>query len=378
MNDPRKSADDIAFERELAEASRAYRAADQAGAEAGPPPAMDEAIRAAARRAVQAGPRPVDKPWLLRFSKPLSVAAVLVLTASLVIVMKQEAPDFEPPVPDKVAKIALPKEAMQAEVLEEKAPPAAPPASVAPAKPAPEVPAFTAGKPAADTSLRSAAGDARVTGNVAASPPQVAGTLAVAPPAYAPTLPMPSAPAPAPAPAAAPPAPAAYAKAREAVQAAAVPEITIAAERREAAAAAPVALAKQESAAEKPAAAPALQAKLAAGASNAAALRNKADSGPATTGAPAPARAVALAPAAPAPAPVVVVPLPPGSSVAKEIARMADAARDNEAPEAWLKRIVELRRQQKTKEADEEFARFRKRHPTYVIPAELKAAAGGD
>jgi hypothetical protein len=52
----------------------------------------------------------------------------------------------------------------------------------------------------------------------------------------------------------------------------------------------------------------------------------------------------------------------------------ADAAKTSEIPETWLKRIIELRKQVKDKEADEELARFRKAYPDYVIPAELKAA----
>jgi hypothetical protein len=44
-----------------------------------------------------------------------------------------------------------------------------------------------------------------------------------------------------------------------------------------------------------------------------------------------------------------------------------------ESPAQWLKRIVELRREGKTKEAEEELARFRKRYPDYRLPAELKS-----
>lgn len=44
-----------------------------------------------------------------------------------------------------------------------------------------------------------------------------------------------------------------------------------------------------------------------------------------------------------------------------------------ESPARWLKRIVELRREGKTKEAEEELARFRKRYPDYRLPAELKS-----
>jgi hypothetical protein len=40
----------------------------------------------------------------------------------------------------------------------------------------------------------------------------------------------------------------------------------------------------------------------------------------------------------------------------------------DEAPEPWLKRIAELRRQGKHDEADEALAEFRKRYPQYIIP----------
>lgn len=44
-----------------------------------------------------------------------------------------------------------------------------------------------------------------------------------------------------------------------------------------------------------------------------------------------------------------------------------------ESPTQWLKRIVELRKEGKTKQSEEELARFRKRYPDYRLPAELKS-----
>ena len=44
-----------------------------------------------------------------------------------------------------------------------------------------------------------------------------------------------------------------------------------------------------------------------------------------------------------------------------------------ESPAQWLKRILELRKEGKTKEAEEELTRFRKRYPDYRLPAELKS-----
>ena len=59
-----------------------------------PPPALDDAIRAAARRAVASRPRPAGATFGRAWRGPLSIAAVLVLAVSLVIVMREEAPQF--------------------------------------------------------------------------------------------------------------------------------------------------------------------------------------------------------------------------------------------------------------------------------------------
>jgi hypothetical protein len=64
-------------------------------------------------------------------------------------------------------------------------------------------------------------------------------------------------------------------------------------------------------------------------------------------------RARALASAPPAPA----------------AAKLSDAAL---TPEAWLKRIVELRQQGREREAQESLAEFKKRYPDYKIPEALR------
>lgn len=64
-------------------------AAYRASPDDAPPPALDDAIRAAARRAVGSQPRPAGASFA-RWQWPLSVAAVLVLSASLVVVMREE------------------------------------------------------------------------------------------------------------------------------------------------------------------------------------------------------------------------------------------------------------------------------------------------
>jgi hypothetical protein len=54
-----------------------------------PPVALDEAIRAAARRAAQAGPRPTGARALSRWRVPVSVAAVLVISATITLLVAE-------------------------------------------------------------------------------------------------------------------------------------------------------------------------------------------------------------------------------------------------------------------------------------------------
>ncbi len=60
------------------------------GAQAGPPARLDEAIRAAARREVKAGPH---RGGLRRWQLPLSLAAVLVLSVGVVTQMREQGAD---------------------------------------------------------------------------------------------------------------------------------------------------------------------------------------------------------------------------------------------------------------------------------------------
>ncbi len=67
-----------------------YRAA--AGEE--PPHALDDSIRAAARRAASSRPQRVTSPFIGAWRVPLSIAAVMLLTVSLVTIMREEAPEI--------------------------------------------------------------------------------------------------------------------------------------------------------------------------------------------------------------------------------------------------------------------------------------------
>jgi len=114
-----------------------------------PPEALDAAILAASRRAVGAGPR---RGPLRRWALPVSIAAVVVLTMSLVVRIELERPDLETATPVPVAPQVLEEKAAQradkkeadAALAKRNAQPAAKPKSqaleAAPA-PAPSAPA---------------------------------------------------------------------------------------------------------------------------------------------------------------------------------------------------------------------------------------------
>lgn len=62
----------------------------RASAQDEPPPALDDAIRAAARRGVSSKPRLAGSPFSRSWRVPMSIAAVLVLCVSLVMLMREE------------------------------------------------------------------------------------------------------------------------------------------------------------------------------------------------------------------------------------------------------------------------------------------------
>lgn len=77
-----------------------YRAAAQNE----PPAALDAAIRAAARRAVSSKPRLAGSLFSRSWGVPVSIAAVIVLSVSIVTVIREEAPEIvEPPRADAPA-----------------------------------------------------------------------------------------------------------------------------------------------------------------------------------------------------------------------------------------------------------------------------------
>ena len=91
MSDRNKNATSD-FDRELAAISRAYKNAEQDT----PSSAMDDAIRAAARRGVKSKPHVIGKSWIARWSTPLSAAALVVLSVSVGLVAIDEQPALAP------------------------------------------------------------------------------------------------------------------------------------------------------------------------------------------------------------------------------------------------------------------------------------------
>jgi hypothetical protein len=141
MSDPNKPLPDDDFERDLAALTRAY---GKAGREE-PPAALDAAIRAAARRAVHAGPQARRRSWVSQWATPVATAAVLVLTVSIGLVSYRERPDLAttgvrsdiPPRPQAPAAVPAEKEAPAADFAVAPGPARPVPAQPAPASPAP-------------------------------------------------------------------------------------------------------------------------------------------------------------------------------------------------------------------------------------------------
>lgn len=287
--------------------------------DAGPPAHLDDAIRAAARRAVQSKPGGSGISWRSRSSTPLAAAAVLVLTVSIgfLSLEKPEVHDLQAPQFKEAAVAQAP--------LEMKA--AAPAATVIAAAPVEAAPKQSVAKPTAAPAAKIVA-----QAPLRAEAQRVA---PVAPPPIMEAVPAPVAAAPAPP---APPAPVSAARPQ------ATNEIVLA---------------------------PKDDARLAGLAKRERYIAPAAPAEPAATAASAPsadavaepraaARVVAsMAPAAP---PVALKSSPPA-------ALMQDA---EVMPQIWIVRIQVLKATGKLKEAEEELAKFRKRHPDYPLPEDLK------
>lgn len=340
------SMDDSEFDRELALTSRAYKSAEADL----PPPAMDDAIRAAARRAVKSQPHTMGKSWIARYSAPLSAAALVMLTVSIGFIALDERPELAPALlsegvrPGVTAPAATAMRAPETAALEVVQSPVGVPAAPTPEKKAMrERSAY-----AAQERLISPKSDSVQRPNEVAVAAPTASLAKDTNMASMPSRPPVAAAAPAPAP---------VAKEAPIFVADPAPVADTWREKRTES----IELSKQEMSPEKQAIGSIAGAGLAARNDAPRPVQKTAAQAPATaTIAPAVASRSAVAPPAYAP------PAPPAS-----IASMADKA--DEPLENWLKRILELKQAGKTRESDEELAKFRKRYPEYVLPEALRA-----
>jgi hypothetical protein len=338
-----------------------------------PPPSLDDAIRAAARRSVAARPQRAGASFARNWQMPLSLAAVLVLCVSLVVVMRDEGseltqvPRADAPVP--AARVnetvdgasAVPKiELTPADVSRSKNIGLKPPPANAPA-----------GSGTDQYALATPAPKVGIRGSVGGLTQETSrGAEYVAPesqPRRAVASPFPER------------GERAAAEPAEAVAAATAGKLQA---RRDAVPAEPsqaivAADARSRSSAGN-AAAPATNAIESAQTlrqEQATADRMERDS------ARAQARPEAQAMAKPAPAPHMrAAPMASAKSVAeqgtvldKSVKESADAVASmmRLPPEKWLERIEDLRRQGRIDEARAGFAEFRKRYPDYVVPQAL-------
>ena len=324
---------DSELDRALALASHAYK---NVGADV-PTPAMDDAIRAAARRVVRSQPHAINKPWISRWSMPISAAALVVLSVSVGLIAVDEQPDrmsaslkevvrpkaaivpATPPMPAAesaapVARIAsdLPQ---PARTLEKKA-------RLDLQSVAPRDQVATSAKPTLELHRNEA--DATASGSLVTKDSDDA----LASPAITAFVP-------------APPLAEVATRRESAGQRAAetlkreapqikqlVPQVAAAAV-----------------AARGDVGSPALQKSVAAANAPAAASR--------------PSKVAGNAAVEP---PVHAVPAAPSA--------LADKA--SEAPDVWMKRILELKRLERTREFEDELVKFRKRYPDFVLPEALK------
>ena len=378
--------DDEQLKRDQELVSRAYQHAKTNAPADVPSPAIDDAIRAAARRAVHAGPAPLEKSWVRRWTPQIAVAATVVLTVSVVFVAIDERPDLAPAPVSTMADAAKQLPVDKKTVTE----PAAPQRETADAPklrsppaaqvvPAPEVQfsratdsvSATAGVMLEKKALRA---DANV--SLAPPPPEklearreratdeaVAVNTPAAPLLYAP-----------PAPAAAAAAPVATPSASTPI---ASPQSDVAKEARVAEVvrnAPQIAAAKPARENDASALAPAKQASL-AGAISATATAVAAP--PPVNASPIPTQATRAASAATVTS--AAAPLAPQATAGvrgfsrdldEKNAKLIDK-RDAESPDAWIKRMTDLKAQGKLKALREEIAHFKKRYPNRALPKEL-------
>lgn len=323
---------------------------------------LDEAIRAAARREVGAGPQSLGVPFLRSWRLPVSIAAVVVLSVSVVTLMMKEGGE-RPDEPAGTAPKAVSEKAAEttgpatapSKPVEPTPPETAPAAQASSARQAPGV-APTAEKSIVSEAAKQpapATATAVVPRPFPATPSFVASTeQRAAEPASVPQRDGAAAPAAA---VSAPPIPAGAASAPS----------NIAGSVDASSRAAPTEDATRDDTREKPDAVlrsarqrPAQPELARESSSGTIGTRGSGEEASLT-------RSERVAPQAAVPAPAAK-PAPPTrkSALVREY--------ENQPPEKWLDKIAELRRQGRAAEADELLAEFKKRFLDYPLPASLR------
>jgi hypothetical protein len=363
------------------------RAQGHASERSGPTHAMDDALRAAARRAVVSGPKDAgtreasakdvgtgnavksidggassghrpQKPWWKAVSGPMALAACVVLGIGIVTRVQVERPDLAPPSSENAAPaapIAAPSKAEQ-------------PSTIPSAKPAAPAAGAKAENASPMQATRPATPQPQIARATPATPVTPATPATSAPPAAFPASPPTS---PAQESASARSAPVLRDGARETVREAARAETR----------------AESSVAKERPA-----DAAVPDPAPKVASPSVAATPAPSSAAPPAPPRPAAMSPPPP-PLPARPAMSPsmassPDRAGAVERARSAVAdgspavsaerasapfAEADATPEAWVAHLIELRRQGRHADADASLARFRIRFPAYVLPTAARS-----
>ena len=377
-------------DRDLETLSRSYKEASQNVSTDEPPPSVDNAIRAAARRAVNARPQSVKKRWYARWDSPVAMAAVIVLTVSVTMVLVDEQPDLAPAAVQTALKPGA------APTVTASAPAAEPPLPRSPF-------AESTAKANQEVAKELPPVSIREMGRRDAAPPASSGRIeADSVSRMGPAEPRNRA-APAPVPPAEPPV-----MAEKRAEFVADPELQSQMKKMEAPASAAssnaiVPQAPAPASSRAPAHTPAPLQNLAESQAQSQIKGRAKDSLDAArvqvTPKPAEARpALATAPAVfpPSPAKSVVAPSPmadtpmesftasaktqrtasaAGEAMAKQKSdrqESGNAFEEIRSPEEWLKHISALRKRGNIKEAEDQLAKFRKRYPDYALPVEFR------
>lgn len=311
------------FERDLALTSHAYKNAEVDL----PSVAMDDAIHAAARRAVKSHPHAINKSWISRWSTPISAAALVVLSVSVGLIAIDEQPDLAPA---SLKEVARPKAAAPPAItrVPSIAPESAAPAAVI-ASDLPQPARLPEKKARLD--LQSVAPREQI---AASAKPDLAPRRNEADGAASGNLMVKD-------------------SGRAVVPFVPAPPLAEVATRQESAGQSAAETTKREAPQIKQLVPQVATASVAARGDVTELALQKSVAAAAAPKPPLLANATAIAP------PVHAAP-----------ATSADKA--NEPPDIWMKRILELKRLERTREFEEELTKFRKRYPGFALPEELK------